>query len=433
MEIKINDHLVYLEYEKDSLMFEALENYLNQGFKFKDNIFLAVVITDGKMDYILSYLHVDPTKDIISQLKAHKTEKELMLPDYKDTILNDISGIRANYGYSYNYEFDKEVFNKKYKNCIVMLLDGLGKNVLEYHLDENSFLRRHLYKCRHAIYPSTTAASTTATMSGITPLESGWTGWSNYIKEMNKEIILFTGVDYYSEEPTGRSGFDFIPVKPFFHDMDIHSTINMPDFAKPVLKDILKNSLKNLEKNKDNIEYVYYTEPDSLMHEFGTYHEKVTEEIRRIDKEVEEFANQLDKDTLLIISADHGHTPVKVIDLYQCEPINKHLRTKPSNDSRCTVFRLKEGHEKNFVETFNYLFKDVYTLMKTEDAIALGYFGNPNLKRNERIADFLGDYIAFGINEYYFNYCGGKDFVFKSHHAGITKDEMEVPVIIVRK
>jgi len=433
MEIKINNHLTYLEYATDILMFEALDNFLNEGYQIKDSIFLAIVITKDGNDFILSYLKVDPTKDIISELKGYYHKMELMIPDYSDTILNDISGIRCNFGYSHPYEFDKNIFDKKYKNCIIMLLDGLGKNVLEYHLDENSFLRSHVYGYRHAIYPSTTAASTTSAMTGLTPLESGWTGWSNYIREMDKEIILFTGIDYYTNEPTGRPGNDFIPVKPFSFDMNIHSSMHMPDFENPVFKDVLKSSLKGFFKKHDNIQYVYFTEPDGLMHEFGTYSDKVTGVLKEMDLALREYVAKLDSDTLLIISADHGHTPVKVINLYACNPILKHLRTRPSNDARCTVFRVKEGHEEEFEKTFNALFKDVYKLMKSEDAINLGYFGSPKLKRNERIKDFLGDYIAFGINEYYFNFCGDKDFVFKSHHAGITKDEMEVPIIIVRK
>ncbi|MCR5232239.1 MAG: hypothetical protein K6B64_06300 [Acholeplasmatales bacterium] len=71
--------------------------------------------------------------------------------------------------------------------------------------------------------------------------------------------------------------------------------------------------------------------------------------------------------------------------------------------------------------------------MKTSDAIKEGYFGDPFGKIHERIKDFLGDYVAFGINKYYFNYKGENSILFKSHHAGITKEEMEVPVIVIRK
>ena len=104
MEIKINDHLTYLEYDNDILMYEALDNYLNQGYQFKDSIFLSPVLTDGKNDYILSYFKVDKDKDIISQLKSYYHECEIVLPDYKDTILNDISGFRHNFGYPYQYD-----------------------------------------------------------------------------------------------------------------------------------------------------------------------------------------------------------------------------------------------------------------------------------------------------------------------------------------
>ncbi|UKI50367.1 MAG: hypothetical protein L6U99_02720 [Clostridium sp.] len=41
-----------------------------------------------------------------------------------------------------------------------------------------------------SIYPSTTAAATTAAISGLAPLESGWTGWQNYVKEINQKYYF---------------------------------------------------------------------------------------------------------------------------------------------------------------------------------------------------------------------------------------------------
>ena len=432
-ELKINDKLIYKEFENDILMFDELNNLLNNGFSLKKSIFIAPLVTNGKIDYLLSTFKLDFNKDIIKQINDLYEEKEILYPDFNDTILNDISGIRNNFGYSYKYNFDKNIFNKKYKNCIVMLLDGLGENVLNYHL-KDSFLKSHHLYSRHAIYPSTTAASTTSTITGLTPLETSWTGWSNYIKEMGKEVILFTGEDYYTGESTGVSGFKLMPTKPFFSDMNINSYQAMPDFSKPDLKEILKNSLKNLKKDKENVEYVYYTEPDGLMHEFGTYSQKVNLELKKIDELIKDYVSKLPEDTLLIISADHGHIPVKRINLFKCEAIMKCLKTKPSNDSRCMVFRVKDNMKEEFEDTFNKLFSNVYKLVKSSDAIKNGYFGNSLGFIHERINDFLGDYVAFATNEYYFNVIENKlDFIFKSHHAGITKDEMLVPVIVIRK
>ncbi|MBS1476855.1 MAG: hypothetical protein HP024_02780 [Acholeplasmatales bacterium] len=49
--------------------------------------------------------------------------------------------------------------------------------------------------------------------------------------------------------------------------------------------------------------------------------------------------------------------------------------------------------------------------------------------------DFLGDFIAIANNELHFEYVDSKDKSphFKSAHAGITKNEMETPLIIIKK
>lgn len=436
IEVRINDKLIYQEYENDKLLFEALDNYLNNGFILKNSVYICPLIEKNGVEYLLSFIHIDnPGKDIKNQILAFYKPYEIMTPDYSDTILNVIAGIRENYGYSSKYKKNVKIFDKKYKNCIIMLLDGMGMNILNNNLDKDSFLRKNLLFTEHAIYPSTTAASTTATCNGLTPLESGWTGWANYIRELNREIILFTGYNYFTDEPTGRFGFEFLPWKPWFSDMDIEGHLVNPDFSKDKLEinDVLNSSLKYLENGNPQIQYVYYTEPDSIMHITGPYSKEAKEALVDINKKVEEYASKLPSDTLLIISADHGHTYVEPLEFYSYNCINKYLRSKPSNDSRCIVFRLKDNVELEFVNTFNKLFKNIYKLMKTSDAIKEGYFGDPNGYIHERIEDFLGDYVAFGINKYYFNYKGENSILFKSHHAGITKEEMEVPVIVIRK
>ena len=86
-----------------------------------------------------------------------------------------------------------------------------------------------------------------------------------------------------------------------------------------------------------------------------------------------------------------------------------------------------------FVKMFHALFGEVFSLYSKRDAIKMGFFGDPNGYIHARIDDFLGDYVAIATNQFYFNFKGENNHLFKSHHAGITKDEMEVPVIVIRK
>lgn len=432
---RITPTLLYQEYDTEDEMFSAFDDYLHSGYKVKETIYLCPVLTNGLEEIILSYIHI---KDIGADIKKkiHRMCKSIrtMKPDYSDTILNIVGGIRKNYGYESNFSDTHNVFDRKYKNCIILLIDGLGMNVLKENLDEDAFLNKNVSFTEHAIYPSTTAASTTATQSGLTPLESSWTGWSNWVRELNREIVLFTGVNFYTDEPTGRTGFDFIPWKPFYHDMKVKGYIINPDFSKEHkdINDVLSDSLSKLNFPQSIVQYVYWPEPDSTMHQYGTYAEETKAVIKDINDKVERYASALPLDTILIISADHGHTPVKAINICNCEVLNRYLKTKPSNDARCVVFRVKDGMGPKFEKTFNSLFGEVFKLMPTSDAIKQGYFGNPNGHIHQRIADFLGDYVAIATNQFYLS-AKEKEFAFKSHHAGITRDEMEVPVIVIRK
>jgi hypothetical protein len=432
---RITPTLLYQEYDSEDEMFQAFDDYLQSGYKVKETIYRCPVITNRQEEIILSYIHMkDIGEDIKKKIHRMCKSIRIMKPDYSDTILNIIGGIRNNYGYESHFKDSHYVLDRKYKNCIILLLDGLGASVLKENLDEDAFLNKKLSFTEHAIYPSTTAASTTSTQCGLTPLESSWTGWSNWIRELNREIILFTGNNYYTDEPTGRSGFDFIPFKPFFHDMKVKGYIINPDFSEGTkdINDVLSVSLSKLNFPQPIVQYVYWPEPDGIMHQYGTYSNEAKEAIRDINDKVERYSQALPLDTILIISADHGHTPVKPINIYNCEVLNRYLKTKPSNDSRCVVFRVKDGMGSKFEKMFNSLFGEVFKLLPSKDAIKMGYFGDPNGHIHQRIEDFLGDYVAIATNQFYLN-SKENNFNFKSHHAGITKDEMEVPVIVRRK
>ena len=46
----------------------------------------------------------------------------------------------------------------------------------------------------------------------------------------------------------------------------------------------------------------------------------------------------------------------------------------------------------------------------------------------------LGDYVAVATDDLYFtNEIKEDDLVFKAHHAGLTKEEMEIPIILLKR
>ncbi len=436
--IKIKANYFYLYFSQQKAYFKKLERLLNEGYEITDSIHLCVELKKDNQKYLLSFIKVeDVNENIKDTLKNLDVSYKLVKPNYQVSMLNTLASIRNYFGQKSAYALDPNLvkyLNQKYQNIIVMLLDGMGENILKNNLPEDSFLRSHHAYTNTAIYPSTTAAATTATKSGLSPIRTGWLGWENYFKEVNKNLILFSGVEYQTDKPTGFNTYKVLPYQPFYHDLNVVGKIIEPDFSTEfTFKQTLKKSLDNLEKDQINVQYVYHTEPDGLMHIYGAYSDEAIKALEAIDEDLKEYVAKLPENTLLIISADHGHTNVKPINLYECNLINKMLKRPPSNDSRCLTFCVKDEYKQVFPQIFNSLFGYAYQIYPTQELLNQGFFGLENETPHSRVADFLADYVAVGINEYYFNYKGKNNHIFKSHHAGITADEMLVPVIIYRK
>lgn len=437
---KIKENYEYWYFEKQEDFFASLEELLNEGYTITDSIQLCVELTKEDIHILLSYTYVESVDESIKEsLKALEKEYKKVYPNFEYCLINTIASIRKAYGgkaeYKTDHHIDEILKKTHYKNVVVMLLDGLGESILEKNLPPESFLKSHRQYTNTAIYPSTTAAATTATISGLSPARTGWLGWSNYFKEIKRNIVLFTGRDYYTDEFTGFNAYEALPYKPFYHDLEGNGSMHMPDFSKSgyTFKKVLKKSLKNFKKKKTNIQYVYYTQPDGLMHEFGTEHEKVKETLGKMDQDLNWYVKKLPKSTLLIISADHGHVDCKPIEFYACTTLQKMLNRAPANDSRCTTFSVKEEYRKQFPILFEQLFGYAFEIYPSNAAIHQGFFGSIGEEPCARAYDFLGDYVAVGKAEYYLNYKGPDNFAFKSHHAGITAEEMLIPMILYRK
>lgn len=121
--------------------------------------------------------------------------KKLILPDYQNSIVNVACTIRKYFGLNYNHntieKIDKILEEKQPRNVVVILFDGMGFKLLKEKLPSDSFLLKHLNSEISSVVPSTTTASTTSMLSGLTPKEHGWLGWDLYFKEENKIVKAF--------------------------------------------------------------------------------------------------------------------------------------------------------------------------------------------------------------------------------------------------
>ena len=93
---------------------------------------------------------------------------------------------------------------------------------------------------------------------------------------------------------------------------------------------------------------------------------------------------------------------------------------------------VKEDMKQEFEERFNTFFKNEFLLMKKNEFLEKHFLGLG--EKHPKIDDFIGNYIAISVSGSIIRLetflADGKP-VKKSTHCGLTKEEMEVPVIVI--
>ncbi|AUM95986.1 TPA: alkaline phosphatase family protein [Clostridium botulinum] len=363
-----------------------------------------------------------------------------MFVDYNNSIVNLACSILEYFGAESEHSTLKEVdelLKYQYKNVVILLLDGLGVDTLQYHLSENGFFRKNLIKEYLSVFPPTTTSATTSIESGLTPLEHGWLGWSLYFSEINKIVNAFINTEKDTEIHVAdyHVASQILPYKSIYEkirDAGIANAYSVSKFGSNKIKtfDELTHEVERLcATSEKKYIYGYWENPDSLMHEFGCYNSLVTENIKELEKKVTDMCKRL-SDTLVIVTADHGHCNLKHYILSDYPKLITMLKRPTSIETRATAFYIKDEYLNDFPIEFNYNFGDDFLLYSKEEVIEKNMFGVG--KMHPKFEEFIGDYLAVAISDKGIVY-SQKSNQFISNHAGMTEQEMKIPLIAICK
>ena len=368
--------------------------------------------------------------------------KDFIYPNFNVSILNVSATIASYLGCKNDKPIIKSLMNelnKDYKNIVFICFDGLGMNPININLDNDSVLKNNIQMILTSTFPSTTTSATNSLMCNMYPLEHGWFGQSLYFENINKNINIFSDEDSLTGEKLIISNKPIKIEDYYFDNANTDYDINtiFPDYVKVKNKDNnhiygsvegFFNNINNVlnKKNKQFV-YAYLGEPDSTMHEYGVTSIEAKIVINRINDLCEELYNN-SKDTLFVITADHGQIDVKgYVDLYHDNKLMNMLKIYPFLEARAPSFLVKEEYKKEFEEYFNKKYKDDFVLFKTKDLINKGLFGPYGQK-----GYLLGAYIAIGTYTKKIALLTPNSKKYKGHHTSLT-DEMLVPLIVLKK
>ena len=382
-------------------------------------------------------------------------EKSIILPNYEHCILNLITSILKNYNVETKHkslESMDNILNNKYKNVVFIILDGMGEKKKK-KVSPAGYFRKKEIDCITSVYPSTTTAALTTYYSGKPPYETGWIAWSQYFKEYGRDIDMLSHRESYTSRDLKNARinvFDtIVKYKSVFEQIEealpnIKAYEITPSYSdkrakRSIRADSIDEIIMNIEtlcKNPDEKFILAYCDnPDGLLHKFGTDSEEVKEFIENTERKIEDMCKNLTEDTVVIISADHGHKDInKAYSILDYPEIQKCLISLPSLESRVVTFWVKEDMKEEFVKNFNKNFENDFWLMTKEEFLEKNMLGFG--KKHPKIDDFIGNYIALSISDSIIkleNYLTEGKKLKKSTHCGLTKEEMEVPVIIIKK
>lgn len=359
-------------------------------------------------------------------------------PDYNNSIVNIACSVLKHYGAEPKHPtlplFD-DLLEKNYKNVVIMVFDGLGMDTLEHHLKKDSFLRSHSRTGISSVFPPTTTAATTSLESGLTPIEHGWLGWCLYFREIDEIVNIFKNTLKDSSEIAA----DYHVADKIISYKNIFDKINEAGNARAYcVSPFGTNRVSSLDEmfeeakrlcNQDGRKYIYtYSEePDALMHMNGCYSSAVSSLIENIDKTVEAFCNEL-TDTLVIITADHGHINMNYKVVSDYPELFEMLERPTTIESRATCFYVKQEYRDQFADEFYKIFGDDFLLFTRKEVLEHKLFGEGI--QHPKFEEFIGDFLAIAIADKGIAYShASKQFV--SNHAGMTECEMMVPFISV--
>ena len=386
----------------------------------------------------------------------------IIYPDYKNSIVNLVSSILEAYDVKTNHpplkQLDAKTLKMK-KNIIFFILDGFGMNLLNKFATSTKFLNKNLISPITSVFPSTTSAAITSIISGKTPWEHGAIGWTLYFKEFAKNIDYLPNWDsitYKTQNAKKYNVIDYVGANNIFNKI---SATN-PDIQQFYLthkelsqsSNIIRNSgsaeiipysdhehlFKKINKliSKGNsgrkLIFVYSSSPDGIEHHHGVYAKEVENFIKEIDSAIEELNSKLaGTNTTILITADHGL--IDVDNYYytnEDEKLFDSMIMPTFPEPRFISFFVKKHKMKQFEKAFQK-YEEKFLLFDRKEFLKHKFLGKGEM--HPKIDDFIGDYMAIAISDsamksiYMQNGKWKKEFY--AHHAGLTEDEMLVPLI----
>jgi len=424
----------------------------------------------------------DITSDLLPQLKAYRLpELDLgdgfLYPHYGGGSILNIPSTICRLLDAPDFEsapVSPEILSRLgsgYRRVLVILMDALALHRLQRWMAEGSvpiwshLAQDGLLAPLTSITPSTTSAALTSLWTGRSAAVHGIVGYEMWLKEYGvvANTILHSPMSFRNDagslERAGFSPDNFMPlptlgpqlaaqgVKTFaFQHQSIMNSGLSRMFFKEVdergfisATDLWINLRQLLEAHPDERMYtwIYWPAVDTFSHHHGPDNEYPAAEFAGFSSAMERLflkglSPEARKDTLLILTADHGQITTRLDPHYELRShpqLVRRLHIMPTGENRLAFFYIRPGQTEAVREYLERTWPNQFTLIDPVYAIQAGLFG-PG-EPHPGLLDRLGDLIVIAKGDAYL-WWSNKDNHLVGRHGGLHPQEMLVPFLATR-
>lgn len=321
-------------------------------------------------------------------------------------------------------------------------------------------------------FPSTTAAHVTTMATGLPPARSGIYEWNMYLPEAGRIIVplLFSLPRDDQRDTLLAQGIDPCHLLPhrsnLYHrlrDHGVESTVIQPSsYMESAYNRVLLEGVpflgyssysgglaalreRVLSDGSPHYYYYYFPDFDSAAHHHGIESPHADEQaltfFLALENELIEPLRRRRPGVLLLVTADHGQVeidPTTTVYLDQLIPeIEQHISVSPSGhklvpagSSRDFFLHIEHDALSAVHDQLQSALQGVAEVFTTESMIQAGLFGSSPMA--EHFLARVGNLAVLpytGRSVYWAGHDGRFKERFYGHHGGLTRAEMEIPLL----
>lgn len=342
---------------------------------------------------------------------------------------------------------------------VVLVVDGLGRRLLDRHAEVAPFLSAVSGLTLDAPFPSTTATSLATIGTGLAPGEHGVTGYSVAVADDDRPLIVLTwSWDRHADGPDARE--DVVPERwqpsPTAFERatgaGVHPvTVLRPEFVASGLTraglrggrivpatglhETLEAAMRATAPPGPTVVYAHHGDLDAIGHLTGPASDAWLTELARIDRFCARSAEKIPPGVGLVVTADHGMVEVPdehLVELADRPDLLEGVRVL-TGDFRARQLHALPGAADEVLAAWDEACGPLAHVVTRQDAIAAGWFG-PRV--TDEIHARIGDVVVsarvpqIGWVHRDRDLFGGR---VPGMHGALTPEEIEVPALVITR